>query len=370
MTQFSAYVGLDVHKSSISIAVAKPGQDPSTDLGIVKHLLPHLKRKLTKLGKPSEVQICYEAGPTGYGLYRWLTEQGYAVMVIAPSKTPRKAGDRVKTDRRDASRLAHYLRSGDLSAIRVPTPEEEAMRNLLRTREDAKDAEGRARRQLGSFLLRSGRIWQGKSRWTKEHLTWIGSQAFDQEADVLVLSDYLQEVRRLTARVADLTKSIDQLAQQLEQYRLVQCLQAFRGIQLLLATWIVAEIGDFRRFPSAKHFMSFLGLTASEWSSGDTVTRGGITKAGNCRLRSLLVEAAWAYRLTPKVEGMLRRRNEAASEEARQTAWRAQKRLHARFYRLRAKGKSSNKVIVAVARELAGFIWAVGCQEQGASRSI
>lgn len=368
MPQFSAHVGLDVHKSSISIAVAKPGQDPATDLGIVKHHLHHLKRKLAKLGKPSEVQVCYEAGPTGYGLYRWLTEQGYTVLVIAPSKTPRKAGDRVKTDRRDASRLAHYLRSGDLSAIRVPTPEEEAMRNLLRAREDAKRAERSARRQLSSFLLRSGRIWQGKTTWTKDHLKWIGSQAFDHEADVLVLSDYLQEVRRLTDRVADLTRSIDQLAPQLEQYRLIQSLQAFRGIQLLLATWIVAEIGDFRRFPSAKHFMSFLGLTASEWSSGDSVARGGITKAGNVRLRSLLIQAAWSCRMIPRVEG-LRRRSEAASEEARQTAWRAQKRLHTKFYRLTAKGKSRNKAIVAVARELAGFIWAVGRQEQEANRA-
>ncbi len=234
------------------------------------------------------------------------------------------------------------------------------MRNLLRGREDAKKAETRARRQLNSFLLRSSRIWSGRSKWTKLHFEWIGAQAFDHEADILTLSDYLNEARRVTERVAELTKSIESLSSELESRDLVQALQAFRGIKVLLATWITVEIGDFRRFPTAKHFMSFLGLTPSESSSGATVSRGAITKAGNVRLRSLLMQAAWAYRHKPRVEGTLKRRAQAASQEVRDTAWRAQKRLHNKYYRLTNAGKPKNKALVGVARELAGFIWSVG----------
>lgn len=364
MKQYHRFVGLDVHKDTVSIAVADEGREPAKFLGVTPNDLTRLKRKLAALGKPESLRVCYEAGPTGYGLYRSLAELGYEVQVIAPSKTPRKAADRVKTDRRDAERLAHFLRSGDLSAIRVPTAQEEAMRNLLRAREDAKRAERTARRQLGSFLLRSGRIWHGRSTWTIEHMKWIGSQHFEHEADVVTLSDYLAEVRRLTQRVKDLSKSIEDLCQELEAFRLIENFQAFRGIKVLLATWIAVEIGDFRRFPTAKHFMSFLGLTPSERSSGSTVSRGSITKAGNVRLRSLLMQAAWAYRLTPRVEGTLRRRAQAASEQTRKTAWRAQKRLHAKYYRLTSAGKPKNKALVAVARELAGFLWSVGRNEQ------
>ncbi len=360
MKQFSTYVGLDVHKDSISIAVAEHGRDPAKFLGHIPNDLTRLLRKLEKLGPAERVQVCYEAGPTGYGLHRRLVELGHDCQVIAPSKTPRKAADRIKTDRRDAERLAHYLRSGDLTSIRVPSEQEEAMRNLLRAREDAKKAEMRAKRQLNSFLLRSSRIWSGRSKWTKLHFEWIGAQAFDHEADILTLSDYLNEARRVTERVAELTKSIESLSSELESRDLVQALQAFRGIKVLLATWITVEIGDFRRSPTAKHFMSFLGLTPSESSSGATVSRGAITKAGNVRLRSLLMQAAWAYRHKPRVEGTLKRRAQAASQEVRDTAWRAQKRLHNKYYRLTNAGKPKNKALVGVARELAGFIWSVG----------
>jgi len=367
MKQYHTFVGLDVHKDSVSIAVASEGRDPAKFLGHVPNDLTRLKKKLKSLGEPEEVQICYEAGPTGYGLHRALVALGYSVLVIAPSRTPRKAADRVKTDRRDAERLAHFLRSGDLSSIRVPTAHEEAMRNLLRAREDAKNSESRARRQLGSFLLRSGRIWQGRSNWTILHMNWIGSQAFDHEADAIVLSDYLAEVRRLGQRIKDLTKSIEELCRELETYRMIENFQAFRGIKVLLATWLAVEVGDFRRFPTAKHFMSFLGVTPSEWSSGASVSRGAITKAGNVRLRSLLMQAAWAYRLKPYVAPTLRRRAVAANEQARETAWRAQKRLHAKYYRLTNAGKPKNKALVAVARELAGFLWSVGRIEEAAT---
>lgn len=308
MKQFSTYVGLDVHKDSISIAVADEGREPARFLTKIANDLTRLKKRLAKLGAPERILICYEAGPTGYGLHRQLLELGYECQVIAPSRTPRKSADRVKTDRRDAERLAHFLRSGDLTAIRVPTPEEEAMRNLLRTREDAKQAETRAKKQLNMFLLRHGRIWPGRSRWTQAHMLWIGAQAFDHEPDVIALSDCLHEVRRLTERVKSLTRSIEELVPNLECYPLILALQAFRGIKTLVATWIAVEIGDFRRFPNAKHFMSFLGVTPSEASSGDSRKLGAITKAGNVRLRSLLMQSAWAYRLKPRVEGTLRRR--------------------------------------------------------------
>lgn len=364
MSEYRIFVGLDVHKSSISIAVAEAGREPARFLGKVANDVPRLVKKLAKLGDPAEVQVCFEAGPTGYGLQRRLIERGYDCQVVAPSRTPRRAAAKVKTDRKDAEDLAHFLRSGDLAFIRVPTEQEESMRNLLRAREDAKRAEHKAKQQLNMFLLRSGRIWGGKSRWTRDHLLWVGKQAFEQEADVLTLSDYLHEVERLRDRVADLTKSIEELAPKLESWPLIQALQAFRGIKILVATWIAVELGDLRRFPSPKHLMSFLGMTPSEASSGDTVRRGRITKAGNMRLRSLLMQSAWAYRLKPRVEGTLRRRNQAASQGVRSIAWKAQQRLHRKLGRLVALGKPKNKALVAVARELAGFIWAVGREEE------
>jgi transposase len=363
MQQYGTYVGLDVHKSSISIAVAERGRSPARFLGKILNDYPRLLKRISALGDPAEVQIAYEAGPTGYGLHRRLTETGYDCGVVAPSRTPRRGAARVKTDRRDAEDLAHFLRSGDLAFIRVPSEPEEAMRNLLRAREDAKRAEHKAKQQLNMFLLRSDRIWPGRSRWTLAHFEWIGKQVFDQEYDVIVLADYLHEVRRLQDRVAELTKSIEELAPHLESWPLIQALQAFRGIKVLVATWLAVELGDLRRFPTAKHLMSFLGMTPSESSSGDTVRRGRITRAGNMRLRSLLMQAAWAYRMKPRVEGTLRRRNLVASQEVRDIAWKAQQRLHRKLGRLTAAGKHKNKALVAVARELAGFLWSAARQE-------
>ena len=362
MSQFNTFVGLDVHKDSIAIAVAEAGRESAKFLGTIPNDASRLRSRLKRFGAPESVLICYEAGPTGYGLYRKLLEWGYTCEVIAPSRTPRKSADHIKTDRRDAERLAHYLRSGDLTAIRVPTEEEEAMRDLLRAREDAKQAEKRAKKQLGMFLLRHGRIWSGQSNWTLKHMLWIGAQGFDNEADTIVLGDYLHEVRRLTERVKSLTTSIEELVPSLECYPLIVALQALRGVKTLVATWVAIEIGDFRRFPSARHFMSFLGVTPSESTSGDTRRLGAITKAGNVRLRSILMQSAWAYRLTPRVEGTLLRRNRRASEPVRDIAWKAQERLHRKLHRLTAKGKPKNKALVAVARELAGFIWSIARQ--------
>ena len=213
MEQYRKFVGLDVHKSSIAIAVAEQGREPARFLGKIPHDLTRVLRKLRRLGPAATIQVCFEAGPTGYGLQRRLLEQGYDCKVVAASKTPRGAANRVKTDRRDAERLAHFLRSGDLVFIRVPTPGEESMRNLLRAREDARNARHKARQQLNMFLLRSGRIWEGRSRWTRGHMLWIGSQKFDDEADTRVLSDYLHEVEHLAERVAMFDKHIEELAE-------------------------------------------------------------------------------------------------------------------------------------------------------------
>lgn len=362
MSEFSSFIGLDVHKDSIAIAVAEAGRDSAKYLGAIPSDTTRLRSRLKRFGDPSSVHVCYEAGPTGYGLYRKLLEWGYRCDVIAPGKTPRRVTDRVKTDRRDAERLAHFLRSGDLTAIRVPTEEEEAMRDLLRAREDAKQAEKRAKKQLAMFLLRHGRVWTGQSNWTLKHMLWIGAQSFDNEADVVVLGDYLHEVRRLTERVKSLTTSVEELAPNLDCSPLIVALQALRGVKTLVATWVAIEIGDFRRFPTARHFMSFLGVTPSEVSSGNSRKLGGITKAGNVRLRSILMQAAWAYRLTPRVEGTLLRRNRKASQAVRDIAWRAQERLHRKLHRLTARGKPKNKALVAVARELAGFVWDIARQ--------
>jgi len=213
------------------------------------------------------------------------------------------------------------------------------------------------------YLLRQGRIWQGASRWTVAHMHWVATQTFEREADMRVLTDYSHEVGRLIDRVKTHTQSIEELIPTLECYPLILALQAFRGIKTLVATWIAIEIGDFRRFPTPKHFMSFLGVTPSEVSTGDNRRLGAITKAGNIRLRSILMQSAWAYRYRPRVEGTLKRRNELTSQEVQDIAWRAQKRLHQKFRHMIARGKPKNKALVAVARELAGFIWDVARQE-------
>ena len=361
MCQFSTYVGLDVHKNSISIAVADGGsREEARSLGTAANDLTRLLAKLRRLGRPQEVAVCYEAGPTGYGLYRRLLAEGYECQVVAPAKTPRVRGDRVKTDRRDARKLAHFFRSGDLTSIRVPTQAEEALRDLLRAREDTKRVEVNTKRRLGALLLRHGRIWPKRSQWTKEHLEWAGSQSFDFPATTEAHAHYIGEIRRLRDVLADLDRRIEEAVESFERADLVRALCCMKGIKTLTAATIVAELGDLRRFPTPGKLMSFLGLTPSEHSSGDSTRRGAITRAGNARLRRLLVESAWAYWRHPHVSRVLERRSTGVAPEARELAWRAQTRLHRRLRYLTSTGKSPRKALIAAARELAGFIWAVG----------
>lgn len=364
MSRIAFFVGLDVHKDTIWIAVARSGNEPPQPLGEIPHDVPKLIKRLERLGKRERIHCAYEAGPTGYGLCRRLRAEGFACDVIAPSKTPCPVGDRVKTDRRDAELLARFLRSGDLSIVDVPTEGMEALRDLVRCRADAAKALLSARHHMSKFLLRRGRVWKdGRCHWTHKHMEWLRSQEFELEAHRLVFNDYLAEIQHLVDRVHDLEVRLADLATRCERAEMVRALQAVRGIQLLAATTLVAELGDLRRFPSPKKLMGYLGVVPSEYSSGSHVHRGRITKTGNGHVRRLLVEAAWAYRHKPNISRHLKKRAEGVAPEVQRIAWRAQKRLHHRYWSMTARGKSPPRTIVAMARELAGFIWHIGQQD-------
>lgn len=356
------FIGLDVHKESIAIAIAESGRSAPVSWGTIPNDTKILLKTLRKIGSAETLRTCYEAGPTGFGLYRAVLEAGIVCDVVAPSLIPKQAGDRVKTDQRDAMKLAKFLRSGDLTSIHVPDAETEAIRDLERSREDAKNMERAARHQLSKFLLRHGRRYDGKS-WTQKHLDWIRKQIFDHEAQNRVLVDYVQAVESATARVGRLTKDIGDVIETWALKPLVTAFQALRGVQLLTAVTLAAEIGDFRRFESASSFMAYVGLVPSEHSSGDSKRKGHITRAGNSRVRRLLVESAWSYRFRPTMSREIRKRNEPVSPGVQAIAWKAQHRLHGRYRKLLARGKNAQKMITAVARELSGFVWSIGQQE-------
>lgn len=362
MKKIAQFVGLDVHKDTVCMAVAPGGPGLLVhELGVVPHDVPKVLQRILQLGPPECLQVAYEAGPTGYGLCRALEAAGVRCIVAAPSKTPVRSGDRIKTDRRDAAKLARYLRSGELVAVAPPDRETEALRDVVRAREDVVFAQRRARQQLSSFLLRHDRKWMGKSSWTEAHLAWIRSQIFESEAQMQVLEDYVAEVRRLTARLAEATERVEHFAEVFEACRpLYGALQTLRGVGPIVAATVVAEVGDLRRFPSASKFMSYLGLVPSERSSGPRTSRGSITKAGNPHVRWKLIEAAWHSRHRPAHSIALERRSKDAPQEVRDIAWKAQKRLHKRYWAMTGRGKRAQTVVVAMARELAGFVWAIG----------
>jgi transposase len=358
------YVGLDVHKDSIVIAVGREGRGAAENWKTIPYDGVRLRKALKMLVKNGEaLKVCYEAGPTGFGLCRRLREAGVDCIVVAPSLVPGKPGDRVKTDRRDARRLAHFLRSGDLTEVYVPDEAVEAIRDLERARDDAKCAERVARHQLGKFLLRHDRRWEGGT-WTVKHRDWIRRQKFEYPAQQRVLEDYLKTVEDLAERVERLTAQLEQLVQETTLAPLVKALQAFRGISVVSAVTIAAEGGDLRRFATASQFMSYVGLVPSEDSSGKRRRQGAITRCGNAHLRRIIVEAAWHYRHLPLMSKELRRRNKGLAPAVQRIAWEAQKRLNQRLYHLIYAGKNTQKAITAVARELAGFLWAVGQEKE------
>lgn len=357
------YVGLDVHRDSIAIAVAVADGKPAESLGVVPNDIPALIKRLLRLGPAASLRCCYEAGPTGFGLVRRLKEAGIAGEIIAPSLVPVQPGARVKTDRRDAQKLAQYLRSGDLTAIYVLDPATEAIRDLERARDDAKRAERAARHQLSKFLLRHGRWFEGRSTWGPAHLAWLAKQRFDNKAQQDVMNDYREAVELATARVGRLTARLAERVATWDKAPLVTALQALRGVDLVSAATLVAEVGDFRRFRSATELMSFVGLVPSEHSSGGSRRQGRITRTGNGHVRRILVESAWHYRRQPRMSKAIRARNDKVSAAVRAIAWKAQQRLHKRLYRLTAKGKPATRAATAVARELVGFVWAIAREE-------
>jgi transposase len=355
------YVGLDVHKMSVDVAIAEPGTGETRYYGRIGGDLDSLDRVTRKLkAKGAKLRFAYEAGPCGYQVYRHLTAQGYSCLVAAPALIPRRPGDRLKNDRRDALALARLLRAGELTPIKVPDPDDEAMRDLTRAREDAISVERRAKQRTAAFLLRHGRVYPGKTTWGRGHWGWLLQQVMDHPAQQIVLQEYLDAVREASARVLRLTGQIRELIPQWRRAPLVAAYQALRGVSLIVAVTVVAEVGDLSRFNNPKELMAYLGLVPSEHSSGASVRRGHITKTGNGHARRVLVEAAWAYRLRARVTRPLLQRQEGLPESLRQLAWKAQLRLCARYRRFLARGKAKQTIVTAIARELAAFIWAIG----------
>jgi transposase len=357
------FVGLDVHAESIAVAVAESGGEVRS-LGIIANKLESVRKLVRRLGSARPLRVCYEAGPTGYVLYWQLTAMGIHCDVVAPTLVPVRSGDRVKTDRRDAAKLAKSYRAGDLTPVWVPDAGHEALRDLVRAREAAKKDQLRARHRLQKFLLRHGRRAPAKVRpWTETHLEWVRRAVrFEASAQQAVLADYLAEVDHARERIKRLELSIDDAVEAApERMRaVIQALQALRGIAKVSAVTIVAEVGQLSRFARPRQLMGYSGAVSSENSTGGRVRRGAITKTGNAHLRRIVGEAAWAYRHRPAVTGALRIRQEGLSEEVKAIAWKAQHRLHTRYRRLTAKGKPKQQVVTAVARELLGFIWAIG----------
>jgi transposase len=358
------FVGLDVHAETIAIALAEPGGEVRS-LGGIPNRAEAVRKMVHKLGPVTALRVCYEAGPTGYALYWQFTALGVHCDVVAPTLVPVKAGDRVKTDRRDALKLARSYRAGDLTAVWVPDAAHEALRDLVRAREVAKRDQLRARQRLGKFLLRHGRQRPAtlKTAWTRGYVEWIKTAVhFDQPAQDIVLADYVAEVEHVATRIGRLDQAIADTARTAppRMKAVIAALQALRGVAEIAAVTIVAEVGNLSRFQRAPQLMGYSGLVPSEYTSGERRRTGSITKTGNAHLRRVVVEAAWAYRWRPAVRYERRKRQAGLSPGGLEIAWKAQHRLHRRFQRFLARGKNQPQIVTAIARELLGFIWAIG----------
>jgi transposase len=356
------YLGLDVHADTIAVAVAEPGGEVRS-LGIIPNEPTAVAKLIRKLGAREQLRACYEAGPCGYVLYWQLTKLGVPCDVVAPTLVPTKPGDRIKTDRRDAEKLARCHRAGDLTAVWVPDAAHEALRDLVRAREAAKADQLRARHRVSKFLLRHGiRPAAGAKPWTQCHRRWLDTLTFAPPAQQATLADYVHEVDHAGARLERLEAALDAAvtAAPPAMRAVMAALQTLRGIRQLTAATIVTEVGPLSRFTHPRQLMSYSGTVPSEHSSGRSVHRGAITKTGNAHLRRVLLEAAWAYRFPPKCTKALRARQRGQPAAITAIAWNAQHRLNTRYRRLLGRGKPTPHVITAVARELTGFIWAIG----------
>jgi transposase len=358
------FVGLDVHKATVAVAVAEGMRGGEVrQMGPFPHRAGDIAKLAAKLAKGGQrLSFCYEAGPCGYGLYRQLRELGHDCIVVAPSLIPVKSGDRIKTDRRDAVMLAKLHRAGELTAVWVPDAAHEAMRDLVRARATAVRVLGKARQHLQGFLLRHGCIYAGKKGWTQAYRRWLTTVRFDHPAQQIVLQDYIHAVTDAENLVDRLTRQIVELIPQWSMAPVVEALQAMRGVGLIVAVIMVAEVGDFSRFSNPRQLMAYLGLVPSEHSSGAKVRRGGITKAGNALARRALIEGAWTYRMQARISRKLHDRNEKLPQPIRDIAWKAQLRLCNRYRRLAAAGKAKVVVTTAIAREMVGFLWAIARQ--------
>jgi transposase len=358
------YVGLDVHKDSIAVAYVAKDHDAEViylgTIGTRQCDIDQLVRKLQ--AKAKHLVFVYEAGPCGYWLYRDLTKQGHVCWVVAPSLIPKKAGDRVKTDRRDAVPRARLLRSGDLTRVDVPTVEDEAIRDLTRAREDALRDLKAAKFRLKAFLLRHDIRYTGRAAWGPAHRRWLSAVVCATPAQQIVFQEYVRAVNEHSERLQRLEQEVHDHVKTWRLQPVVEALQALRGVQFTVAVTVVAELGDLTRFDNPRQLMTYLGLIPSEYSSGERRRQGAITKAGNTHARRVLVEGAWAYRYPAKVSRHWQLRLEQLPKPIQDISWKAQVRLCTRSRRLLARGKHANQVVVALARELVGFLWAIATQ--------
>jgi transposase len=362
MSQELLYLGLDVHAQSISVALAEPGGGEVRQYGTLSGCLHSLEKALAKIKKAHpgrKLKVCYEAGPTGFVIARRLAQLKIECLVAAPTLIPNRSGDRVKTDPRDAAKLARLLRAGELTAVHVPDATDEAMRDLCRARTDAVQDLRRSRSQLKAFLLRHGYRYTGKSAWTEAHRRYLRELVLPHPAHRVVLEDALRIIGVSEERIARLEEQMSTLLEAWHMKPVVEALMGLRGFQIVGAMVMVSELGAAWRFSHPRQLMAYLGLVPTENSSGAKRRQGAISKAGNSHARWLLIEAAHHYRLPPKVSKELSTRQQGLCDEIKQCSWKAQTRLNARMVRLLARGKNRNKVTAAVARELAGFVWHV-----------
>ena len=356
------WVGLDVHAQTIAVAVSE-ADGSVRSVGTIPNRFESLRKLVKKLGEGHKLRACYEAGPTGYVVYWQLAQLGVPCEVVAPTLVPRKPGERVKTDRLDAEKLARCYRSGDLTAVWVPDDAHESLRDLVRAREAAKKDQLRARHRLSKLLLRRGLRFPGESRaWGQVHMQWVKGLSFEQVALEATFLDYLGEVEHAEERIHRLEKAIDVAVEKApEKMRaVIAALQGLRGVKKMTSVTLVTELGEVSRFERAAQLMGYSGLVSREHSSGASVSRGSITKTGNAHLRRVVVEAAWAYKHRPSYYADLRRRQEGLDKEVKAVAWKAQHRLNGRYRALVSKGKPASVAITAIARELLGFVWAIG----------
>jgi transposase len=359
MKATTLWVGLDVHKETISVAVFGDAQSGGRPVVTIPNEPTQIRRLFSRLKKEGEIRACYEAGSCGYEVYRQLAALGIACDVVAPGLIPVRVSDRVKTDRRDAEKLARLFRAGELTSIRVPTETEEALRDLVRCREDAREDVLRQRHHVLKFLLRHGRVFRDTKHWTLAHWVWLRAQRFEQPLARTVFTEYLVTLEKTLARMTVLDQEIAKQAEKVPYAELVGRLRCLRGIDTLSAMVLISEICDFARFEHPRELMAYLGLVPSERSSGGKQRRGSITKTGNSHARRIVVEAAWHYRHPPARSAAIKARWKGQPPSVVDHAFKAQERLHRRHVRLTSRGKPSQVANVAVARELCGFVWAV-----------